>query len=78
MLQKDPEAQALRSCHHALQRVNHLSFSKGQSQGSDMEYMLIGYHLTAYCSLCVTIFEIAQLSIYSRLRLLDDSVHAQL
>ena len=62
MLQRDPEAQALRSCHHPLQRVNHLSLSKGQFQCYDADDMLIGNHLTAYCSLCVAIFEIAQLS----------------
>ena len=28
----------------------------------DADDMLIGNHLTAYCSLCVAIFEIAQLS----------------
>ena len=62
MLQTDPEAQAPRSCNHRLQRVNHLSLSKGQFQYYDADDMLIGNHLTAYCSLCVTIFEIAQLS----------------
>ena len=60
--QIDPEAQALRSCHHPLQRVNHLSLSKGQFQCYDADDMLIGNHLAAYCSLCVAIFEIAQRS----------------
>ena len=62
MLHTDPEAQALRSCHHPLQRVDHLSLSIGQFQCYDVDDMLIENHLTAYCSLCVAIFEIAQLS----------------
>ena len=62
MLQIDPEAQAPRSCHHPLQRVNHLSLSKGQFQCYDADDMQIGNHLTSYCSLCVAIFEITQLS----------------
>ena len=62
MLQTDPEAQAARSCHHPLQRVDHLSLSKEQFQCYDADNVLIGNHLTAYYSLCVTTFEIAQLS----------------
>ena len=62
MLQTDPEAQALRSSRHPLQRVDHWSLSKGQFQCYDADDMLIGNHLTAYCNLCVAIFEIAQLS----------------
>ena len=62
MQQIDPEAQALRSCRHPLQRVDLLSLAKGQFQGYGVNDMLIGNHLTAYCSLCVAIFEIAQLS----------------
>ena len=61
MLQRDPEAQTLRSCYDQLQRVNHLSLSKGQF-GNDADDMLIKNQLTAYCSLCVAIFEITQLS----------------
>ena len=62
MLQRDPEAQAPRSCHHPLQRVNHLSLSKEQFQCNGVDDMLIGNHFTAYCSLFVAIFEITQLS----------------
>ena len=62
MLHRDPEAQAPKSCHHPLQTVNHLPLSKGQFQYYDSDDMLIGNHLTAYFSLCVAIFEIAQLS----------------
>ena len=62
MLQRDPEEKALRSCHHPLERVNHLSLSKGQFQCYDADDMLIGNHLTAYGSLCVAILELAQLS----------------
>ena len=62
MQQIDPEAQALSSCPYPLQRVDHLSLSKGQFQCSGVDDMLIGNDLTAYCSLCVAIFEIAQLS----------------
>ena len=62
MLQRDPEAQAPRSCHHPLQRVNHLSLSKEQFQRNGADDMLIENRLTADCSLCVAIFEIAQLS----------------
>ena len=40
MLQRDPET--LRSCHHPLQRVNHLSLSIGQFQCYDADDMLIG------------------------------------
>ena len=61
MLQIDPEAQALRSYHHPLQGVDHLSLSKGQFQCYGVGDILIENHLTVYCSLCVAIFEIAQL-----------------
>ena len=62
MKQIDPVAQALRSHHHPVQRVDHLSLTKGQFQCYGVYDMLIGNHLMAHCSLCVAIFEIAQLS----------------
>ena len=45
MQQIDPEVQALRSCHHTLQRLDHLSLLKGQFQCYGVDDMLIGNHL---------------------------------
>ena len=55
MLQREPEAQAPKACHRPLQRVNHLPLLKEQFQCYDADDMLIGNHLTAYCSLCVVL-----------------------